>query len=71
MTGKVTRLFRDKGYGFVRGEDGEARFFHKSNMRDAPWFELMWEGCKVEFDEQVSPKGPKAINVRLAHGVQP
>ena len=32
MYGKVTKYFSDKGYGFIRGEDGNTYFIHKSNL---------------------------------------
>lgn len=32
MFGTVTKYFRDKGYGFIRGEDGNSYFIHKSKL---------------------------------------
>lgn len=32
MFGTVTRYFNDKGYGFIRGEDGQAYFIHSSKL---------------------------------------
>ena len=32
MYGKVTRYFRDKGYGFIHGEDGNTYFIHCSKL---------------------------------------
>ena len=34
MFGTVTKYFRDKGYGFIRGEDGKSYFIHNSNLDD-------------------------------------
>lgn len=31
MYGRITRYFHDKGYGFIRGEDGNTYFIHQSN----------------------------------------
>lgn len=31
MYGRVTKYFSDKGYGFIRGEDGNTYFIHKSS----------------------------------------
>ena len=28
----VTRWFSDKGYGFIRGDDGESYFIHRSKL---------------------------------------
>lgn len=32
MYGRVTRVFQDKGYGFIRGEDRKSYFVHYSNL---------------------------------------
>lgn len=32
MFGTVTRYFKDKGYGFIRGEDGRSYFIHNSKL---------------------------------------
>ena len=32
MFGTVTRYFNDKGCGFIRGEDGNSYFIHKSKL---------------------------------------
>ena len=32
MYGRVTKHFSDKGYGFIRGEDGNTYFIHRSNL---------------------------------------
>lgn len=32
MTGKVTRYFEEKGYGFIRGEDNKTYFIHSSKL---------------------------------------
>lgn len=62
-TGTVARLIKDKGFGFIRTEDGEELFFHRSECKDG--FETMNEGDKVEFRRESSPKGPRANSVRV------
>lgn len=32
MYGRVTKVFRDKGYGFILGEDKKSYFIHHSNL---------------------------------------
>lgn len=32
MFGTVTRYFKNKGYGFIHGEDGQRYFIHGSNL---------------------------------------
>lgn len=33
MFGTVTKYFNDKGFGFIRGEDGNSYFIHKSKLQ--------------------------------------
>lgn len=32
LFGRVTKYFHDKGYGFIRGEDGNTYFIHASKL---------------------------------------
>lgn len=32
MYGRVTRYFHDRGYGFIRGDDGNTYFIHHSKL---------------------------------------
>lgn len=63
MNGTVVRIFYEKGFGFVVGEDRIERFFHKSGVR-AVRFDNLRDGAPVTFDLEESPKGPRACNVR-------
>ena len=60
LTGKVTRLVADKGFGFLAGPQGVEYFFHRSA---APDFDLFREGMTVTFEEGHGTKGPRAENV--------
>lgn len=62
MTGTITRIIREKGFGFIHGEDGQEWFFHRSGVRAQ--FDMLTEGQKVACDEEPSPKGPRATQVR-------
>lgn len=33
MFGKVTRYYHGRGYGFIRGDDGNTYFIHHSNLK--------------------------------------
>ncbi|HEV8335007.1 MAG TPA: cold shock domain-containing protein [Candidatus Polarisedimenticolia bacterium] len=64
-TGKIKRLMKDRGFGFIRGNDGQEVFFHQSSL-DGLSFESLSEGVEVDFEIEQSPKGPRAGKVRAA-----
>lgn len=66
MDGKVVRLMKDKGFGFIKGGvDGVDYFFHRSAVRGAV-FETLEIGDKVAFDGSATgEKGPRADQVRV------
>lgn len=66
--GTIKKLVRDRGFGFIRAEDGREIFFHKSAVKNVP-FEALAEGQAVEFDVEKGEtgskgRGPRAENVR-------
>ena len=63
MTGKIRTLRVDKGFGFIKGETGQEFFFHQSAIYGEGIADLR-EGDGVEFEVDLSPKGPRAANVR-------
>jgi cold shock CspA family protein len=64
LTGHVIKLNRTKGFGFLKDEKGQERFFHRSDARD---FDRMNEGDSVRLMPVPSPanKGPRAAGVEL------
>ena len=60
--GTIKRLVRDRGFGFIRDEGGQEWFFHRSGVEGD--FESLTEGQRVSFEEEDSPKGPRAARVR-------
>lgn len=67
MTGYITRMLHDKGYGFLRGEDGVSRFFHASACKTSKEFDLLRERQPVVFEPTVVKQRPRALNVRKMH----
>ncbi len=61
-TGKIKRLMRDRGFGFIRTADGQELFFHQSSLTDQA-FDSLSEGQEVEFEVVDGPKGKQAANV--------
>ncbi len=64
MKGKISRLIRDRGFGFIAVEGGKDVFFHRSALAEGG-FDALVEGTGVEFDLENEPKGPRAANVRV------
>lgn len=64
-TGKIKKLVRERGFGFISDTDGREVFFHQSSIVDAQ-FDSLKEDQGVEFEIENSPKGPRAINVHIA-----
>ena len=65
MEGKITRLIRERGFGFITGEDGKEVFFHRSALAGED-FDALGEGTSVEFDLESGPKGPRAVNIKVS-----
>ena len=67
-TGTITRLLRDRGFGFIREEAGAGPelFFHRT-ATTVPFAELN-EGQRVAFEVEPDPRGrgDRAVRVGLA-----
>ena len=61
--GKIKKLIRDRGFGFIDA-DGKEIFFHQSNLEGVA-FNALTEEEEVEFEVEESPKGPRAVNVKV------
>ena len=61
-TGTIAKFVDDKGFGFIKPDDGKDEvFFHHSAFAGEPS-----EGMKVEYETEASDRGPRAKNVRSA-----
>ena len=68
--GTIAKIVRDRGFGFIRGNDGKDVFFHRSGVVEM-MFEDLDLGTTVDFEVEQSAKGARASNVRLpAGGIQ-
>ena len=62
MKGTVKMFNKEKGFGFIKAEDGTDVFFHYSaNKVDG--FKTAEVGEQVEFDKEESDRGPRASNI--------
>ena len=63
-TGKIKKVVRERGFGFISDSDGREVFFHQSSLIDVK-FDTLTEEQTVEFEVEKSDKGPRAVNVRV------
>jgi CspA family cold shock protein len=54
--GKIARLMRDRGYGFITTEGGKDIFFHRTGLRGLR-FDSLREGQPVEFETEEGAHG--------------
>lgn len=67
MEGRVRKI-TDKGFGFIKGENGEDIFFHRDDF-NGHWADLHDDfnndmTIRVQFESKSTPKGLRASNVR-------
>ncbi len=65
VKGTIARLM-DRGFGFIKTEDGTDLFFHRNEL-DGVEFSSLREGQEVEFEKgQGRDNRPAAVKVKLA-----
>ena len=64
LKGKVVRL-HEKGFGFIKAEDGHEYFFHASAVKNGQW-DAVQKGSDVEIDDlDETEKGKRTERVFL------
>ncbi len=63
--GRIKKIIHDRGFGFVRADDGNEVFFHRTELSTVD-FDSLEKGQAVTFDVVNSPKGPRARNMKQA-----
>jgi len=67
MKGSIAKIVADRGFGFIKPEEGEKElFFHARSVVGDIVFDDLKEQDEVTFDIEEGPKGPAAINVAKA-----
>lgn len=61
--GTVKFFNTTKGFGFIKGEDGQEVFVHVTGLRDD-----IRENDQVTYDTEEGRRGINAVNVRLQQG---
>jgi len=62
MTGKVKNFNKEKGYGFIKTEEGKDIFFHYSELK-MEGFKTVDPNKTVEFEVIETEKGLRAVNI--------
>lgn len=63
--GRVARLLRDEGYGFIQSMDGRELYFSAENVVH-PGFDQLSSGMPVRYLEEMAGDGPQAKRVSAA-----
>jgi cold shock protein len=67
-TGSIARLVRDRGFGFIRTDNGQEVFFHATGVTGTTQYDFLNEGQIVSFDVErdTRGRGERAVNVQPA-----
>ena len=67
-TGTIVRIVRDRGFGFIREENGNELFFHATGVTGTTPFDNLSEGQQVSYDKGRDDRGrgERATNVQPA-----
>ncbi len=63
MNGTVKFFNVAKGFGFIVTQDGNEIFFHKSNVKNTGFRDVLSQGDNVHFELKVEQKGKRAYNI--------
>jgi len=63
-TGTVKWFNDEKGYGFIKPDDGGQDLFAHYSQIKAEGFKSLKENQKVEFEITTGPRGKQASNIR-------
>jgi cold shock protein len=64
MPNGTVKWFNDeKGFGFITPDDGGRDLFVHHTGISSDGYRSLAEGTKVSYQEEASPRGPKAVNV--------
>ena len=64
MKGKVKNFNKEKGYGFIRTDEGKDIFFHYSELK-MEGFKTVNPNQVVEFEIIETEKGQRAVNITI------
>jgi ribosomal subunit interface protein len=62
IRGRILRIFRDRGYGFVETETYQEVYFHANSVHGIA-FEELEEGMAMDLEIEAGEKGPQASRI--------
>lgn len=62
--GRIAKLMKEEGYGFIEGFDGSEVYFHRNSVLHNA-FDALEVGNEVRFAEEMGEQGPQASSVAL------
>ena len=66
QTGVVKFFNTERGYGFVKPDDGGRDVFVHITAVEQAGLKSLNEGQRITFDVEADKRGPKAVNLKLA-----
>ena len=66
MTGQIIRLIRERGFGFLKAQDGREVFFHRTELQGTS-FDALRGDEQVEYDMGTDARSgrERAVNLRV------
>jgi cold shock CspA family protein len=68
MKGRVIKYFDEKGYGFIKDENEDKRFFHISNVKG---IDEITRGSLVKFSPSKNEKGLICLDIEVLKEIKP
>jgi len=68
LEGKIIKVNRHRGYGFIKTESEEVYFFHHSDLMID--IDIVKEGDLVEFRLDYGPRGLVDVSITLATSIK-
>lgn len=64
MKGRVTYVYPEQGYAFIRGDDFITYFAHVREFENADDFSTLRKDQELVFEPFAHPRGPRAVQIR-------
>lgn len=64
VSGIITKIFADEGYGFIRTLEGEEIYFHRNSIVNGQ-FEQLEPGTGVSYTAELGEKGLQASSIQI------